>query len=60
MLTGATSSTGGVSRATSNSGPGQRASASGPVQRASPTVTLANRASTSRVRCFGCGKTGHH
>ena len=59
LLTGVGSSTGGVSRATSSNGPGQRASGSGPVQRASPTMTPTNKASTSGVRCFSCGETGH-
>ena len=56
---GLLTSTGGVSRATSNSGPGQRASDSGLVQCAPPTMTLTNRANTSGVKCFGCGETGH-
>ena len=25
-----------------------------------PTVSQPSRASTSVVKCFGCGKTGHH
>ena len=54
LLTGAGSSIGGVSRATSGSGLGQRTSSSGPVQHTPPTVTLANRASTSGIKCFGC------
>ena len=53
------SSTGGASRATGSSGPGQQASGSGPVQRARPTVTSTNRASTSDIKCFGCGETGY-
>ena len=60
MLTGVGSSIDGVSRATDNSGLRQRASNSGLVQRASPTITLENRASTSGMRCFRCGETGHH
>ena len=59
MLTSTSSSTGGVSRATSNNGPGQHPSGSSPVQHAFPIITLTNRANTSGVRCFGCGETGH-
>ena len=59
LLTGISSSTGEVSRSTGNNGLGQRANGSGLVQCAPPTVTLVNRASTSGVRCFGCGETGH-
>ena len=58
-MTGIGSSTGGVSYAIGNNGPGQHASGSRPVQCASLTMTLENRASTSGVRCFGCGETNH-
>ena len=60
MLTDVGSRIGGVSRATGSSGSVQRTSGSGPVQCAPPTVTPANRLSTSGVRCFSCGETGHH
>ena len=53
------SNTGGVNRGASSSGPGQCASGSGPGQRAPPNVSLASKASTSKVKCFGCGETGH-
>ena len=59
MLTGACSSMSGVSRATSASGLSQRANSNGPSQRAPPTVTPANRMSTSGIKCFGYGETGH-
>ena len=59
LLTGSGSSIGRVSRATGGSGPGQRASGSGPIQCAPLTVTPANSASTSGMKCFGCGETGH-
>ena len=50
LLTNIGSSTGGASRATSNSGPGQCAPLTG---------TPTNRTSTSGVRCFGYGETNH-
>ena len=58
-MTGAGSSTCGVSRVAGGSGPGQRPSGSGPVQHAPLTVTPANRASTNGIKCFGCGETDH-
>ena len=54
----ATGSSGSGQRA-SGSGSGQRASGSGSVQRALPTMTPTNRATTSGIRCFGCGETGY-
>ena len=59
LLTNTGSSTGGVNRAISSSGPGQRASSSGSGQRAPLNVTQANKATSSRVRCFRCGETSH-
>ena len=60
LLNNTGSSIGGVSCATSSSGPGQRASGSGLGQCAPPNVTQACKATSSGVRCFGCGETGHH
>ena len=59
LLTNIGSSIGGVSRATSSSSPGQRASGSVPGQHAPPNVTQASKATSSGMRCFGCGETGH-
>ena len=59
LLTGAGSSTDGVSHAADNSGQGQRASGSDLVQHAPLTVTLTNKESTNGMRCFECGETSH-
>ena len=50
LLTIVSSSIGGISRVTGSSGRSQRAP---------PTVTPTNKASTSGVRCFSYGETGH-
>ena len=59
LAIGTESTTSGVNRGASSSGPSQRASVSGTGQRAPPTVSQPNRASTSGIRCFGCGETSH-
>ena len=59
-MTGAGSSIGGVSSATGNNGSDQRASGSGLVQHTPPTLTPKNIESTSVMRWFRCGETGHH
>ena len=58
-MTGAGSSTNGVSRATDNSGLAQLTGSSSSVQHAPPTVIPTNKVSISGMRCFGCGEIGY-
>ena len=58
LAIGTGSYTSGVNRGASSCVPSQCASVSGTGQRA-PPVSQPSRASTSGVRCFGCGETGH-